>query len=447
MRRWAAVAAVIGLVGCVVSTQGVPEEGPTGQTGPAGDPGVSPFSYAANKNDIYYSDGNLILGAPQLGPDTFDFSPIVDIIGKRGTLSVRTIESNGLATIRLTGPGPDHVDDWHINAYAGAQSRLSFHPRGRALPALAITNEGNIGLGTTSPLTLLDVNGTALLHGEDPTMGSSTLVVRNENPSHGDMSPVIEIEQESSPGTFLFLRARTTKGGLAQGPDKFSVDRDGNGSFAGAVNATLGCCMSSDARLKKNIASLPDALTRLLRLRGVTYEWLDPDNHGHLTGPQIGMIAQEVEKVFPDWVGTGKDGYKTVAFRGFEALAVESIRELKLQNDRLEKDVHALTTKLDAERAERAEREKRAWLRSKRSSQARPSRASHPAEPPRPARAPPLPRPLTSASDSLASCPTSSPSAPARSSMVATRSCAAWQPAGWAPSTRSSTGARSADAR
>jgi hypothetical protein len=110
---------------------------------------------------------------------------------------------------------------------------------------------------------------------------------------------------------------------------------------SGEVHATsfstpgCGITCSSDARLKQNIAPLTPPLTRLLRLRGVTYEWRDPEKHGNLRGPQIGMIAQQVEEVFPDWVGTDAEGYKTLTYRGFEALTVESLRELKAENDRL----------------------------------------------------------------------------------------------------------------
>jgi Chaperone of endosialidase len=48
-------------------------------------------------------------------------------------------------------------------------------------------------------------------------------------------------------------------------------------------------------------------------------------------GPQIGFIAQEVEKVFPQWIGE-KDGYKTVGITGFEALTVEALRELRFES-------------------------------------------------------------------------------------------------------------------
>ena len=46
------------------------------------------------------------------------------------------------------------------------------------------------------------------------------------------------------------------------------------------------------------------------------------------------MIAQEVEEVFPDWVSEGGHGYKTLTFRGFEALTVEALRELREEKDK-----------------------------------------------------------------------------------------------------------------
>jgi endosialidase-like protein/collagen triple helix repeat protein len=86
---------------------------------------------------------------------------------------------------------------------------------------------------------------------------------------------------------------------------------------------------SSDRRLKKNIADLDGSLERLLQLRGVTYEYKDPDAIHELHGTRIGMIAQEVETVFPDWIETSGLGYKMLTFRGFEALTVEALRELR----------------------------------------------------------------------------------------------------------------------
>jgi len=45
------------------------------------------------------------------------------------------------------------------------------------------------------------------------------------------------------------------------------------------------------------------------------------------------MIAQEVEEVFPDWVEENRRGHKTVTYRGFEALTVEALRDLRAEKD------------------------------------------------------------------------------------------------------------------
>lgn len=90
---------------------------------------------------------------------------------------------------------------------------------------------------------------------------------------------------------------------------------------------------TSDVRLKKNIEPLQGSLDNLLALRGVAFEYIDPKAINELPGRRIGMIAQEVEKVFPDWVEQRTDGYKSVTYRGFEALTVEALRELRIEKD------------------------------------------------------------------------------------------------------------------
>lgn len=104
---------------------------------------------------------------------------------------------------------------------------------------------------------------------------------------------------------------------------------------------------SSDARLKKGVVGIESALDSLLQLRGIRFEWKDPESQGNMTGPQLGMVADEVEKVFPHWVEEDPDGYKSLTFRGFEALTVEALREL---NQKIE----VLSRKLDEMQVEGA---------------------------------------------------------------------------------------------
>jgi hypothetical protein len=99
----------------------------------------------------------------------------------------------------------------------------------------------------------------------------------------------------------------------------------------------------SDVRLKKGVAPLSSALRRLLQLRGVSFEWNEPEKMGNLMGRQMGLVAQEVEPVFPEWVSTGPDGYKELTVRGFEALTIEALRELHGEIEALKKRLDQFT--------------------------------------------------------------------------------------------------------
>jgi len=117
-------------------------------------------------------------------------------------------------------------------------------------------------------------------------------------------------------------------------------------AFNGNIYAN-GSYVSSDARYKKNIAPLGNALDSILNLRGVSYEWdkakFPTQNFGE--GKQMGFIAQEIEKIFPELVMTAPDGYKAVNYTGVIPVLVEAVKTLKAQKD----------TEVNALKAENAE--------------------------------------------------------------------------------------------
>ena len=95
----------------------------------------------------------------------------------------------------------------------------------------------------------------------------------------------------------------------------------------------------SDGRFKKNITSLTGTINKIQQLRGVTYNWID-ENKG--TNQQIGFIAQEVEKVFPQLVKTNEKGFKSVAYAHMVPVLLQAINEqqqmieeLKSANDKV----------------------------------------------------------------------------------------------------------------
>ncbi|KYG63694.1 hypothetical protein AZI86_12760 [Bdellovibrio bacteriovorus] len=99
---------------------------------------------------------------------------------------------------------------------------------------------------------------------------------------------------------------------------------------SGYYRSPNGAIQTSDERFKRNIATINNPLEKLLEIRGVTYDWRAqefPDkkfNERH----QLGVIAQEVEKQFPEAVITDNEGYKSVQYTALVAPLIEAIKTL-----------------------------------------------------------------------------------------------------------------------
>lgn len=103
-----------------------------------------------------------------------------------------------------------------------------------------------------------------------------------------------------------------------------------------------GLTCSSDIRLKKNVQSLTGSLDVLAKLRAVTFEWKNREERGYSAATQYGFIAQEVEKVKPEWVGVDAQGFKTLDNTKLQVMRVDGVRTLKMENDDLRDRVRAL---------------------------------------------------------------------------------------------------------
>jgi|GEM_PF-1538895 len=102
---------------------------------------------------------------------------------------------------------------------------------------------------------------------------------------------------------------------------------------------------SSDERLKTNVQQLTGALDKVEKLRGVSFDWNSTyEKMGRSTGHrEIGVIAQEVEAQFPELVTTwGDQSYRAVDYGRLTAVLIEAVKELKTQNEELQKKNNAL---------------------------------------------------------------------------------------------------------
>lgn len=133
---------------------------------------------------------------------------------------------------------------------------------------------------------------------------------------------------------------------------------NGNISYSGIV---AGC---SDIRYKKQITTLTSSLDKVTSLRGVSYYWRTDEfpDHNFPNDKQIGLIAQEVEKVYPEVVLTDDKGYKSIDYSHLTPALIEAVKELNAKVDEIQKlrtevnDLKALVKSLAADKKSASDR-------------------------------------------------------------------------------------------
>ncbi len=209
---------------------------------------------------------------------------------------------------------------------------------------------GRLGIGTTSPEESVSVTG--------------NLKIDQADANNGDFA---------SGGVLKFgkgltgegIASKRTAGGNWAGLDfytgstiKMTIQNGGNVGIGtitpsqkldvdGAIRCTS-LTQTSDVRFKSNISTISDALASVLKLRGVTFDW----NHSAFAdkqfpqGRQIGVVAQEVESVFPELVSKDDSGYESVAYDKLVPVLIEAIKTLKAESDTKDARISELEDRL-----------------------------------------------------------------------------------------------------
>jgi len=236
--------------------------------------------------------------------------------------------------------------------------------------ALTILKNGNTGIGTSTPAYKLDVNGEIVSRSANAFKLRNTsysILLRNDNTDFW----LLLTDKDDPGGTWNSLRPfriELSTGNVFFGNGALTVFHGGNtgiganpsSSYKLYVNGSAyatGSWTSSDIKWKKNIQPLTGVLNDVSRLQLVSYDWrteefpdLGFDNDRH-----IGLIAQDVEKVFPLLVRTNEDGSKAIAYDKLSAVLVEAIKEQqqqieaeKAKNKELENELVTLKERLSA---------------------------------------------------------------------------------------------------
>ena len=230
---------------------------------------------------------------------------------------------------------------------------------------------GNVGIGTTSPVEDLHLVASSGATGNFATgsdllidSGASQRYITMRGPNSGQTGIAFSNSQGAVDGGVRYWPSATA------GADRLELlsGTVGGINIKGSGDVGIGTTLpsyklhvigtaaatshltTSDIRWKKNVQPLESSLAKVSALRGVTFDWRRDEfnDMAFEEGTQIGLIAQEVEKVLPEIVSEDDEGYKAVAYSELTAVLIEAVKELKAEKDVLAERLEALERQMSA---------------------------------------------------------------------------------------------------
>ena len=213
--------------------------------------------------------------------------------------------------------------------------------RGRFSGSGGITYNSSGGLIAVNVGTGLAVGGDGKLNALAPTAADIYGFFSADNTTTGYGS----LSYNQSSGEFTFTKV-TQADIVAAVNTNIRVNSLGVGvaatGTAGEIIATndITAFYSSDERLKTNVSVIDNALVKIDKIRGVSFDWNEtaqamyPDRTEH----DVGVIAQEIEAILPEVVVDRDNGFKAVRYEKIIPLLIQAIKELKQEVDELKKN-------------------------------------------------------------------------------------------------------------
>jgi hypothetical protein len=208
-------------------------------------------------------------------------------------------------------------------------------------------------------------DGTAVLQAKEVNVGYGDILInptggrvaiQTTNTTQGDLSVGLAgvVSVGSRGGSNGYAKMRYVGDGSGMVFDVYNALNNGLGWRSFKFDGDSNLDFYSDRRLKKDIVFAEPMLDRLMQLPFRRFRW--KDNTAADQKHEFGVIAQEVQPLFPDLVSQGEDGIMTVGYTTFATIACKSIQEL---NEKMEDKIAQLETKLSEKEEEAAALEAR----------------------------------------------------------------------------------------
>lgn len=273
------------------------------------------------------------------------------------------------------------VQDTSYNAYFGTESSKAFMGLlGSLHPYNLVVGSGRFGIGTTDPGNIMHLefnDSTAVSAANISSDAISGIKIENDygvdagavlhfKVGSRDAAIAAEVYGEDTYTDLIFytkdqtsfaerMRIKNNRVGIGtdspgnllevngggSGDGIRITDLDGGGSQEIGVNDDGDIIIySSDKRLKQKVKTIDQALNKVNKMRGVSYEWKPKARMGK--GQRYGLIAQEVKKIAPGLTSKTKQGMLTIRYNDLTGLLVEAIKEQQVKIKELENDIKKL---------------------------------------------------------------------------------------------------------
>lgn len=221
---------------------------------------------------------------------------------------------------------------------------------------MTIDDAGNVGINSLAPTAKLEVNGEIMF-----TNGAGSILLSNFAQRDFDIyqsatstNRAFTVHSGANSGSAFSNIAVDFYGndGLGNNLPGFTMLKNcfvGIGTTAptqalhvvGNICYTGGIGACSDARYKQNFNPIGNALSNVMKMNGLTYNWRVEEfpDQKFTTDKQIGFIAQDLEKIYPELVITDKNGYKSVDYAKLTPILVEAMKEQQKKIEGLESQV------------------------------------------------------------------------------------------------------------
>ena len=240
-------------------------------------------------------------------------------------------------------------------------------------------------LPSSSPFSLNDTSGSGIQSPTNTASGTLSIAMGVETTASGSFSTAMGFDTEASGNRSTAMGDGTTASGysstamgfyttasdrnslvigqynllgstITNSADEFSTENTafviGNGAdadnrsdaltvlFDGTTTIAGDLSINSDARLKANIISLGSTLAKVLQIDGKSYTMKKDENKKQ----KIGVLAQDIEKVFPELVSES-NGVKSVNYQGLVPVLITALKEQQTEIDELKEIVQALVSR------------------------------------------------------------------------------------------------------